>query len=142
MRVTPIIPSKLPFDVKQYLKQVEDCLDLAAQETRKEMGKTVSTWKDKPDFVIEKDKMERLVVSRNKIYYFVSGGTRVRYATMTPNFKAKTSPSRYQAQGGAGGVAFISKLKPKPGIKARNFDTKTAKRMQPRMVGLIKITPA
>ena len=61
---------------------------------------------------------------------------------MTPNFKAKTSPSRYQAQAGAGGVAFISKLKPKPGIKARNFDTKTAKRMQPSLGDIIKITPA
>jgi hypothetical protein len=142
MRVTPIIPSKLPFDPKGYLKQIEDGLDKAAQDTRKEIGKTVSTWKDKPDFVIEKDKMERLVVSRNKIYYFVSGGTRVRYATMTPNFKAKTSPSRYQARAGAGGVAYISKLKPRPGIKPRNFDTKTAKRMQPRLGDIIKITPA
>jgi hypothetical protein len=142
MKLTPIIPSKLPFDAKGHIKQIEEGLDKAAKETQKEMLKTVSTWKDKPDFVVDKGKMERLVVSRNKIYFFVSGGTRVRYATMTPNFKAKTSPSRYQAQAGAGGVAFISKLKPKPGIKARKFDTKTAKRMQPRMAGLIKITPA
>lgn len=142
MKLTPIIPAKLPFDAKEHIRQIEEGLDKAAKETRKEMLKTVSTWKDKPDFVVEKDKMTRLVVSRNKIYFFISGGTRVRYATMTPNFKAKTSPSRYQARAGAGGVAYISKLKPRPGIKPRNFDTKTAKRMQPRLGGLIKITPA
>jgi hypothetical protein len=86
--------------------------------------------------------MERLVVSRHKVYFFISGGTRVRYATMTPDFKPKTSPARYQARAGAGGVAYISKLKPRPGIKPRNFDTKTAKRMQPRLGDIIKITPA
>ena len=100
----------------------------------KDFDSTVEHWKNKP--AVEKEvKLERApkfsVVGRvwikDKIYYFISKGTRVRYATMSSDFKSKTSPSRIKSRPGAGRVIYVSKRKPRPGIKARNFNIKIAK---------------
>lgn len=60
--------------------------------------------------------------STDRIYRFVSKGTKVRFATMTPGFMPKTAPGRIPAEAGAGTVAFVNPLFPHPGIKARKFD--------------------
>jgi len=87
---------------------------------------TVRTWKVKPTFkksVKKNNKsIEGKVSTDNDIYRFVSGGTRVRYATMTPDFVAKTRPGNIPSGPGRGGVLYISKQKPRPGIEAREFD--------------------
>jgi hypothetical protein len=41
---------------------------------------------------------------------------------MTPNFRAKTVPGRIRSNKGRGGVAYISRMHPRPGIVARRFD--------------------
>lgn len=62
-----------------------------------------------------------IVTTEDKRYKFVDEGTKVRYATMSPNFVAKTKPKSLTAGRGRGGVLFVNKNRPRPGIKARGF---------------------
>jgi len=48
-------------------------------------------------------------------------GTDVRYATMSPDFVAKTAPRVLDSGNGKGRVLFVNKSRPKPGIKAREW---------------------
>lgn len=95
---------------------------------------TVATWSDqsKPKFVITVKReggkvLGTLYAEDDRIYRFVSEGTSVRYATMTPNFVPKTQPGRIAALRGQGGLAFVSTQRPNPGIEARKFDAEIAK---------------
>lgn len=139
MRIIPIIPKGKVFDIRAMERALEDGMDKAAVDLKKDFQLTVKTWSDKPSFGIESKKERRIVSAKNKIYFFVSEGTRVRYATMTPNFKAKTAPGRFQAGAGAGGVAYISKRRPRPGIKARKFDDQLVKRWRGKLPSYIKL---
>lgn len=127
MKITAIRLRGKLFDDRKIQAQVDTGLNKAAVALTADFGKTVSTWKDKPKFETHKIRGGRVVSSMNKIYFFISEGTRVRYATMTPNFQAKTAPGRLQAGAGAGGVLFINKKRPRPGIKARRFDKQLIK---------------
>jgi hypothetical protein len=107
-------------------------------------NETVKTWQRKPRFLYENYRNQREISSRvytmSDIYRFVSGGTKVRYATMTSDFMAKTIPNWIGSRMGRGGVAFISVFQPRPGIKAREFDKEIAKYWQPRMENSMRQT--
>ena len=139
MRIIPILPSGKVFDTGKAQAAIDKGLDEAAKDLTKDFAKTVSTWNDKPRFVTDKKKDVRIVSAKHKVYFFVSEGTRIRYATMTPNFKAKTAPGRFQASGGAGGVAYISKRRPRQGIKARKFDDQLVKRWHGKLPPYMKL---
>jgi hypothetical protein len=138
MKITAIRLRGKLFDDRKIQAQVDTGLDKAAVALTADFGKTVSTWKDKPTFETHKIRGGRVVSAHNRIYFFISEGTRVRYATMTPNFKAKTAPGRLQAGAGAGGVLFISKKRPRPGIKARKFDKQLIKIWKDKLQGYIQ----
>ncbi len=63
----------------------------------------------------------------NKIYGYLDEGTRVRYAHMTPDFVPRTSPGSFSVGPKTGGVAFINKSRPLPGIKPRKWTELTAR---------------
>jgi hypothetical protein len=102
----------------------------------KEFLKTTRTWNTKPAWQYEHRKSQHELSSRvytsSKIYGYVSGGTRVRYARMTPNFQAKTVANWIGSRAGRGGFLGMSRV-PLPGIKARKFDEAIAKAWQPKM---------
>jgi len=87
---------------------------------------TVKTWKTKPVFQkTVKDARKAIkgqVSTDNDIYRYVSAGTKVRYATMSMDFAAKTRPGSISSGSGRGGVLFVNKKYPRPGIEARKFD--------------------
>lgn len=97
----------------------------------KNFDKTIQDFSSKPKVQSEIKQDTRRIVTfvyiEDKIYTFLSKGTRVRYATMTKGFVAKTKPGRIASRPGSGGVFYISKNKPRPGIKARNFDDSIVK---------------
>jgi len=68
----------------------------------------------------------------NLNYKFVVGGTKVRYATMTPDFESKTRPHALDSRPGAGGLLFVDTRRPRPGIEAREYDKDIAKDQQPK----------
>lgn len=101
------------------------------KEVRHDFDKTVRTWRTKPTF---KEEVRVGALARGKgpgvslsvttdsdIYKFVDEGTRVRYATMSKDFRAKTKPNVIGSGGGRGKLLFVNKRRPRPGIKARNF---------------------
>jgi hypothetical protein len=97
---------------------------------------TTRTWSTKPTWDYYHQRKPSQLTSRvytsSKIYGYVSGGTRVRYARMTPNFQAKTVANFIGSRAGRGGFLGMSRV-PLPGIKARKFDEAIAKRWQPKM---------
>jgi hypothetical protein len=117
-----IFPTNLATNPRGMERAIENTLNQSALAAKADFGVTVQTWNDKPQFKIERKAGERTVYTDNLIYFFINNGTRVRYATMTKDFQAKTRAGFIGSGGGRGGVAFISKRRPKPGIKARKFD--------------------
>lgn len=63
----------------------------------------------------------------SKVYGYLDEGTKVRYAHMTSDFAPRTSPGSFSVGPKVGGVAFINKNRPLPGIKARKWTEQTAK---------------
>ena len=88
----------------------------------------MGTWKTDYPVVVNADtaKGTAEVSVIGRIPFFLNGGTSVRYATMTPDFVPKTSPNVLRSGPGAGGLAFVSKNVPNPGIEAREFDQSVA----------------
>ena len=87
------IPKSLLGDPKRIMRAIDNALNGAAIDVHADFNVTTQTWKGKPEFVIKigskPNTFERYIYTLNKIYKFVSGGTKVRYATMTPNFAAE-----------------------------------------------------
>lgn len=71
------------------------------------------------------------VTTDDRRYLFVDEGTKVRYATMSPDFIAKTKPKSLKAGKGRGRMLFVNKKKPRPGIKARGFTKLVKKKWEP-----------
>ena len=126
-------------DPRRQERAIENFLDAAAENIRIDLGTTVQTWRERPTFEIKKTGPDsREIGTDNLIYKFVSGGTKVRYATMTPDFIAKTRPGWIGSGAGRGGRAFVNKKKPMPGIKARHFPKAIIKKWKPRLPGLMQ----
>ena len=124
MRARLLLINEPPeFHEADFMRSIDNFLDMTAQAMQADYYVTVKTWKTKVDFIINNfGKYGRDIFTYSKEYLFVNDGTRVRYATMTPDFAPKSSPGIIRSYTGRGGVAFISKKHPRPGIKARLFN--------------------
>lgn len=123
------MPDAFLQDVGAFWDAVETALDAVSEDARIDFEVTTRTWRHKPDFVMENPGLgERKVYTTDDIYRFVAHGTKVRYATMGKGFRAKTIPEHIYSGPGRGGVAYISRKHPRPGIKARKFDEVIAKK--------------
>ena len=71
-------------------------------------------------------------------YGWVDRGTRIRYATMSGDWKSKTKPNVISSYAGRGRVLFVSRKRPRPGIEARNFRDIIMRRMQARAAGAVR----
>jgi hypothetical protein len=110
---------------------VQKSLDESALLIQTAFQLTVSTWADKPSFEITKTETSRVIRTSHRIYGFINSGTSVRYATMSPDFAAKSQAGFAGASAGRGGVAFVSREHPMPGIKARRFDKQIRDKYEP-----------
>lgn len=85
-----------------------------------------STWNHAVDFKVRrnyKDANPRVRVwTDDHIFLILNTGTLVRYATMTRNFIPKTTPGSLTSGQGQGGVSYVDRNVPRPGIEAREFD--------------------
>lgn len=138
-KFTPIIPQ--PLDERQLLDGMMGAVKEEVKESDKLFGKTYRTFRHKPGFTqsfsessikIEGQTATRGEGSKQNPYPFVAKGTSVRYATMTPDFKAKTKKRFIGSGSGSGGVAYIDKRRPRPGIEAREFEEEIAEQEQPK----------
>jgi hypothetical protein len=137
LKVKAVIPGKFNDTT---LKEFTDAMERVIDRADKEFAKTYATWKNKPEFEKSIEADNNKVIgstltsgegSRENPYPFVTKGTRVRYAIMTPDFAAKTQPRVIGSGGGRGGLLFVNKNKPMPGIEAREFEEEIEKVIKP-----------
>lgn len=121
-QLKPIKPRNLGMlDSKAARRVIENVITQTSLAIQADFNVTTQTWRKRPVFVIKRTPNGAQIYTTNLIYKFVSGGTRVRYATMTPGFVAKTRVAQIMSRQGRGGLMYISKRHPRPGIKARKF---------------------
>lgn len=110
-------------------------MEVMMDDTEQQFKKTTRTWRGKPEWVKKIRRTPGVIegdfYTLSDIYRFISEGTKVRYATMTPDFVAKTVSGWTGSRPGRGGLLFINKNRPRPGIKARLFPETIAQRLGP-----------
>ena len=130
-----------PLKGEAMLNEFKKLVTQQAKFSDNEFKKTYRTFKHKPSFRQEvKTSVKEFTGSAlttgdgstENPYPFITKGTAVRYAVMTPDFKAKTTVRTIGSGSGRGGLAYIDKRKPLPGIKAREFEQEIAKQEQPK----------
>lgn len=121
--------------------QMLNALRAEGREHQKILQETVKTWKaERPKFEssIHLSRKEGAAVETkptgseqgvNK-WHWLDGGTRVRYATMSKDWHSKTFPGWLGSGPGRGKRLFVSKRRPRPGIKARRWSLELAKKRQ------------
>ncbi len=129
MKVVSINPG-FKFNTQQIIDAVERGLDRAAEEVKQDFEKTMATWEQPSYFLVAPRPFERRIVTPDPKYAWLNYGTAVRYATMTNPFSAKTEPGVIGSRAGVGGLLFVSRHHPRPGIIAREFDKAIAERFQ------------
>ena len=134
----PIPKKQIKFDLKGITKQLRDALEGEGIEHRKLLRKTTDSWTgDKPYFITETVvSKERLSVETaphktgkgGEIWWYLELGTSIRWALMSSNFRAKTRSGKLRSYRGRGRVLIAGRramtkrgIKPRPGIKARNW---------------------
>jgi hypothetical protein len=104
-------------------KELRTTLKRESGYVLKQYQKFTGTWSHQPAFNVsyfrDEDHYVVTVTTDDDIFRYVDEGTSVRYATMTPDFVPKTTPGSLNSGNGAGGVAFVSRKRPRPGIVAR-----------------------
>lgn len=114
-----------PVVAEKYIKAIQDELNEAALEIKTNFEQSAKTWQAPPVFIIRKTgEYEREIATSDQNYARLDKGTSVRYATMTPDFLAKSQANSLAARAGAGGVLVINRDNPRPGIAPRNFQKK------------------
>lgn len=116
-----------------FAELIKDTIDAADDE----FAKTYASFSHKPAFrkTIKKTEGSTLTSgegSTDNPYPFVTKGTSVRYATMTPDFAPKTKKRVIGSGGGRGGVLYVDKRRPRKGIEAREFEETIAELMLPK----------
>lgn len=112
------------FDDRAFRADLRRINQKTAQAMKRSFERTTRTWEHEVDFH-QMTEMEPdptvLVYTTDAVYGYVSGGTRVRRALMSPDFSPKTRPGVLDSRPGAGGVVFVSRKLNLPGIQARRF---------------------
>jgi len=138
-----IKPKKLK--VQAIIDELTKELEAEGKFHQKELGKTTQSWKkDKPKFesLTEVGADSVIVVTGptgsdkavNK-FMWLNEGTKIRWALMSRNWRSKTRVGKFASGPGRGRVVIAGRramtarnIRPRPGIKARNWTTILQKR--------------
>lgn len=129
---------KSAINVKAIIAAAEAQLDASAKEASELLAKPTGSWRHKPKMRVAKGRYWRAAGTDDRIYRFVSDGTRA-HAIRARNAKVlafgpsrpKTRPGSLNARGGSRKAAsvFVKQVN-HPGTKARKFDEAAAKKLQ------------
>jgi len=130
--VTAIKPKGL--NLEKYRENIMKEMEIEVRTTKQMFQRTVKTWKKKAAFKTKiatssKGELRGATYTESEIYSYINFGTRVRWALMSKDFKAKTKPRILDSYPGQGRAILVGKkafmkhgLKPRPGIKERRYD--------------------
>jgi len=136
LRATVRIPN--PRSIPNFNEKIRKATIETGKELNNLFKRTTTTWNHPVPFRRRMRGINRVTVStRDKPYFFVNNGTRVRRALMTPDFVPKSKPRTLRQGVGRGGVVYISRKIQRPGIKAREFDKVIAKKIKPKMRAIL-----
>jgi hypothetical protein len=142
VKITAILPKKaFLLDQRKLNIELNSALNKTANLIRSDFRKTVRTWTTKPVFRKMGPRHGAVeVFTSNRIYFFVSGGTRAHPITpLKPGgllrfrgrFRAKTRVRVIGSRaGGASGPFVTAKRVAHPGTEPRDFDKVIAERRQ------------
>lgn len=71
-------------------------------------------------------------------WFWLDGGTEVRYAIMSRDWRSKTTPGFIGSGPGRGRKVFVDVDNPQPGIEARGWGVKILKEFRPEFVAAMK----
>ena len=132
-----IKPSK-PFQSSIFRDEMTKAANVIRKDALADFKKTTANWKHKVKFASKvwiggvSQGIEIQVATDDPVYKYVDEGTKVRYAAMSADWKSKTEPNVVGTFPGRGKAVFVPsrkrskhptgrKMKPLPGIVARNF---------------------
>lgn len=128
-RPIPLRNRKL-FDISAGNSALDKALDTLANKAKDNLEKPASTFNERVEFTIKRKRNGRIISTTSRVYKFLNEGTRVRYATMTKDFSPKTRVGSFSSSTGRGGVIFVSRNHPRPGIQARGWTPIVAREIQ------------
>lgn len=143
IKAQAILPAK--FDPDAFSREIIKEAEKLNKEFLGDFNKTIATWNHKPRFratvLVEQDKITGHVRTAKifgdkppeLIYYFISEGTKVRFAKMTRDFEPKTRKRVIDSFPGAGGLDSVDVRFPMPGIEGRKFNEAIADKHRARM---------
>lgn len=115
--------------------QILNAMKTSRREVLRIMYLTVATWKHSVTFesyiAYRGGNLQLGVWTTDRPWNLLNRGTAIRYATMTPDFRAKSIPRVIGSLAGAGGKQYVNRRHPRPGIEARRW-TETAVRIHNR----------
>lgn len=140
--------------IEHLMKEAEKILYTAGVQSVKDRQKTTKTWKGShpydvedttqiPDFYFTLSNPERYVTKLEvavtgpeygiKKWFWISEGTKVRYAVMTKDFKPKTKVGVISSYVGRGRRKYVNPAVMRPGIDKRGFDDILNQRQEERI---------
>jgi len=141
-----ITPKGKIFDLDKFDRESAKTLNDIIKKAEREFGKTVATWKRKPDFKVDRatsSKLVAVVSTMDEIYGYVVRGTKPHVITpkrapalrFQTGFTSKTTPRKIGSRrGGSSGRMVSAKIVHHPGTTAREFDIVIAEQLQPELV--------
>jgi hypothetical protein len=153
LKLTAKQPTNDPIDLAKIRKRIEQGLDDTAVEVKEDLDATTASWKHSVAFVTKKQRMQRTISTRDKIYGFVEKGTPAhdivaragRVLRFGLNPLAKTKPGVIGSGPGRAGSPFMFRQRVRhPGNEPRRFvpaivkkrRTRLAENIQARLRGL------
>ena len=133
-----IKPIKAQFgNPEEVTKAIREAQHREGERIKRDLEKTVKTWKNKPKFTyVSEFKGGDAVMmvgpsgpsQEATIWGYLEAGTRVRWAVMSKDYRSKTSPGGWDSGQGGGRVVIAGKkammkrgIRPRPGIQARRW---------------------
>lgn len=143
IKAQAILPAR--FDPDAFAREIIQEADKLNKEFVKDFERTVGTWDHKPRFratvLVSQDQIVGHVRTAKifgdkppeLIYYFISEGTKVRFAKMTRDFEPKSRKRVIDSFPGAGGLDSVDVRFPNPGIEGRKFNEAIADKHRARL---------
>ena len=124
IQITPILP--VAFNAAVFEQEFVRAMGQITDAFDHDFQLTTQTWNTQVAFTkrttVSPSSVIGKVVTKNDIYKFVTRGTQIRYAAMTPDFLPKTIPGVIGSFTGRGGFDHLDFANPRPGIRARRFE--------------------
>lgn len=161
LRYVAVLP--VPFNHAAFRAEMVLTMSRLMGGMLEDFGRTYHNWDQPPSFEFEFKNEDKLIEAHvfcdalrdgdrvkgttspnpappNLVYYMLNHGTVVRYATMTgdPLFNAKTRPKWLGSGQGDGGMVYVSKFVPRPGITAREWDVAVKEKYEKIIVSQLR----